>query len=447
LSATEVNGTALSTGAYPARSGIISNREYRPDIDPLKSIGTEALAAVRKGDDMTQGHYLAMPTIAEIARRAGRKAVVAGAKPVALLADRAPRQTLAQGADVFAGETLPASLREMLTQRLGQFPKEGGGRPTRNDWTTGALLETLWGEGVPDFSLLWLNEPDSAQHATGPGSPRSLAGIRNADDNLGRVLKALDSKGASAATDVMVVSDHGFSTIMAQAELADDLSAAGIKATREFTEKPNPGEVLVVNNSGSALLYVTGHGAKVVEQAVRFLQGWKYSGVIFTRDGLPGTFRLAQAHLDSAASPDVLLSLRWSADRNTNGTTGLIFTEHTGGGPGHGAHVSLSPYDMHNTLVAAGPDFRAGVVSDVPSGNVDVAPTVLHLLGLKPVVAMDGRVLSEALKVSGEAVKPSTPRRLEASAENGKSVWYQYLQISAVNGVEYCDEGNGEQKK
>src|SRR5713226_1103533 len=31
-SATEVNGTALSTGVYPAHSGLMGNNEYRPNI-------------------------------------------------------------------------------------------------------------------------------------------------------------------------------------------------------------------------------------------------------------------------------------------------------------------------------------------------------------------------------------------------------------------------------
>src|SRR5690349_11671119 len=39
LSATEVNGTALATGMYPAHSGIIANKEFRPSINPLKNIG------------------------------------------------------------------------------------------------------------------------------------------------------------------------------------------------------------------------------------------------------------------------------------------------------------------------------------------------------------------------------------------------------------------------
>jgi hypothetical protein len=48
-----------------------------------------------------------------------------------------------------------------------------------------------------------------------------------------------------------------------------------------------------------------------------------------------------------------------------------------------GNHASLSPYDMHNTLVAAGPDLRRGVLDTLPSGNTDLAPTVLWILGLR----------------------------------------------------------------
>src|SRR5205807_5524324 len=104
---------------------------------------------------------------------------------------------------------------------------------------------------------------------------------------------------------------------------------------------PNPGDVLVTANSGSSLVYVIGHDAKVIGQVVRFLQGWRYSGVIFTRAGLPGTFQLRQAHLDSEAAPDVLVSMRWTAEKNTNGAPGMLVTEHSGFGPGRGSHVSL----------------------------------------------------------------------------------------------------------
>src|ERR1043166_8749386 len=66
LSATEVNGTAISTGAYPARSGIIANKEYRPGIDLLKPVGMETRQVVRASDRLTHGGHLSVLTVAEI---------------------------------------------------------------------------------------------------------------------------------------------------------------------------------------------------------------------------------------------------------------------------------------------------------------------------------------------------------------------------------------------
>src|SRR5207302_803919 len=89
LSATEVNGTALFTGSYPADDGIMGNAEYRPEIDALKPVHTEVPEVVRRGDDLANHHYLRRFTLPEIVRKAGGRTAVAGAKPVTLLADRA----------------------------------------------------------------------------------------------------------------------------------------------------------------------------------------------------------------------------------------------------------------------------------------------------------------------------------------------------------------------
>src|SRR5580700_5445755 len=91
VSTTEVNGTALATGAYPEHDGIVGNKEYRPEIEPLKLIHTEEIESVRKGDEASGGHYLSLATLPEIVRKDGRKTAVAGAKAVALLWDRSER--------------------------------------------------------------------------------------------------------------------------------------------------------------------------------------------------------------------------------------------------------------------------------------------------------------------------------------------------------------------
>src|SRR6266536_5875938 len=93
LSATEVNGTAIATGAYPVHSGLMANKEYRPAISLLAPIGTESPQALREGDRLTKGHYLSRLTIAEILHNAGQTTAVAGTKPVALLQDRKERDS------------------------------------------------------------------------------------------------------------------------------------------------------------------------------------------------------------------------------------------------------------------------------------------------------------------------------------------------------------------
>src|SRR5580693_6879508 len=41
VSTTEVNGSAIATGDYPAHDGVVGNTEFRPAIDPLKPFHTE----------------------------------------------------------------------------------------------------------------------------------------------------------------------------------------------------------------------------------------------------------------------------------------------------------------------------------------------------------------------------------------------------------------------
>jgi arylsulfatase A-like enzyme len=100
---------------------------------------------------------------------------------------------------------------------------------------------------------------------------------------------------------------------------------------------------------------------------------------------------------------------------------------------------------MHNTLVAAGPDFRRGQTDDLPTGNVDLAPTILHILGIKAPQEMDGRILSEAMtSVDQVPVAGKTgAKTIEARKDFAAGIWRQSLRISGVGSTIYFDEGNG----
>jgi arylsulfatase A-like enzyme len=112
---------------------------------------------------------------------------------------------------------------------------------------------------------------------------------------------------------------------------------------------------------------------------------------------------------------------------------------------GEGTHATLSRFDMHNTLIAAGPDFHRGETDDLPTGNVDVAPTILHILGIKASQEMDGRVLSEAMASDDQvpiAGKTET-KTIEAKKDFPAGSWRQSLRISRVGTTIYLDQGNG----
>ena len=447
LSSTEVNGTAIATGAYPSRSTVMANVEFRPGIDPQLPVAIEAPANVRKGDEVSGGRYLAAPTVAELLHGHGIATVIAGSKPIALLHDRSRRPNGPGSSPVlYEGGAIPPSAEAPLGALLGDFPPiaEDQDKVARDAWTTGALIGSLWKDSVPAYSLLWLAEPDFSQHAAGPGSKQALRAVKSSDDNLGRVLAELDRRGLRSTTDVFVVSDHGFSTIGWKVDVAAELSSAGFHTGRVAMGGLKPGNVVVVSTGGTSLLYVGAHDPELCRKLAAYLQVQDWAGVVLSREPIEGTFPLAEAHIDTPEAPDLVVSLRWTHGKSPTGAPGLVTSDMAPSAKKVGNHASLSRYDMHNTLVAAGPDLRRGVVDTLPSGNTDIAPTVLWILGLRSEAAkMDGRVLGEALSVDSPPLRGYEIRRLEAHRDTSGGAWSQYLEVSEVNGVRYLDEGNG----
>jgi arylsulfatase A-like enzyme len=414
-SMTEVNGTELATGAYPGESGIIANKEFRPAIKTSRKVATEKLAVVREGDRTTGGHYLNSSTLAEILHSHRIRTAIAGAKGVVLLHDRAARVDESKGVNLYAGSTLPESRANVITGLLGEFPAGELTGTNRDLWTRQALTDSLWEKEVPAFSLLWLSEPDHSQHETGPGSATSLAAIKQSDANLARVLAVLDQKGLRSSTDIIVVSDHGFSTIGQNVDVAAVLCAQGFHAGRQLPRGgAGNGDVMVVGNGGSVLLYVAGHDQTLIAKVVHCLQTQPFCGVVFTQAPVEGAFRLHDARIDSPSAPDIVFAMRWKSDTSTNGTPGLVYSDYGQYGPGCGVHGSLSPFDMHNTCIAAGPDFRQDAHDDVPTGNLDIAPTILWILGIEPEHKLSGRVLGEALTQAG-GIPPACVTRRQVS--------------------------------
>src|SRR6202158_6341764 len=87
----------------------------------------------------------------------------------------------------------------------------------------------------PFVLVFWSRDPDGSQHNTGdslntltPGinGPTSLAAIKNADNNLAQLRKALDDLGLAATTNIMIAADHGFSTISKESKTSPAAKAS-----------------------------------------------------------------------------------------------------------------------------------------------------------------------------------------------------------------------------
>ncbi|GGY29585.1 nucleotide pyrophosphatase [Rhodanobacter panaciterrae] len=166
------------------------------------------------------------------------------------------------------------------------------------------------------------------------------------------------------------------------------------------------GALVLAPNGGTEYFYQPEHDAALVRRTVRFLQSREYIGAIFVAKrygNIPGTLPAESVHLENASrGPDIIISYAWDADAVIQGFRG---TEYASQANERGEHGSFSPIDVHNTLLAAGPGFQQGFSDPLPSGNVDVAPTIAALLGL-PLPKAQGRVLHEAL--AGTLMRPLT---------------------------------------
>jgi arylsulfatase A-like enzyme len=231
------------------------------------------------------------------------------------------------------------------------------------------------------LTYLWLSDPDITQHRYGPGAPESLQAVRQVDAHLGEILDTLDTLGRRETTNIFVMSDHGFITHAAPVDLPALLEQARLKLSKTSTD------VVCVDRH----IYIENHDTTRIEHLVRFLQHQPWCGPIFTREGnIAGTFPLKMVGNAHQRSGDILYTPRWNTTPNGFEVQGTAIG---GGVAGHGG---ISPFELHTLLFAQGPAFKSGVVSHIPSGNIDVAMTALHILGIPPSGLHEGRILHEA---------------------------------------------------
>jgi len=545
---TMMNAAALATGAYPGRHGFYGNTEYQPGpsgqtadgraIDFTQPVFTEDHGVLQALDAFYRARgargLFAVDTLFQAAHRAGLRTAAIGKVGPAFLQDLHPDQERSLILDenvavpfAFAralqsrGFALPVNSvrypygpgRELVlapsngtptatvTERQVRLedgatpdPRAAAGSPydASNEYLMSVYTGYVLPEVDPELSFIWLRNPDSTEHQFGPGSLSYMDALRHQDALLGKLEQRLSELGRQGDTDLLVVSDHGHSTVAGSPALfplralkgepdghgqvgaidahgysvsgeirsADVLTRAGFRhvydgggclldpvlsgirkdgssvyptrtdrtgscaskpiaaptgkaqgpaatpysmpAFRVPPALPEDG-IVIAANGGTEYFYVLNHERARVQALVLALQEHAAYGPIFVRSvygAIPGTLPLSAIYAEGEAlsppTPDLIMSFDWDESAVAGPNAAVPGTEYASAQRYRGMHGSFSPRDVHNTLLARGPHFKAGFTDTLPTSNVDVPATISHLLGLD-FTTPDGRVLDEAL--------------------------------------------------
>ncbi|MGC3962865.1 MAG: alkaline phosphatase family protein [Rhodocyclaceae bacterium] len=82
-----------------------------------------------------------------------------------------------------------------------------------NKYMMSVFTQYILPQKKPMLSLIWFRTPDNVEHGYGPGSANMKAGLRSQDARLGELISALHANGMDSTTNIVVVSDHGHSSV------------------------------------------------------------------------------------------------------------------------------------------------------------------------------------------------------------------------------------------
>jgi predicted AlkP superfamily pyrophosphatase or phosphodiesterase len=436
---TRVNTSSISTGSYPERHGLLGNSVFFPAIDPTKFLDTSDRAQMVRVNTSTNGNLLMATTMGEALQATGRKLLVvsAGSTGSSFLLNH----KVSGGAILHMDYALPESLNQVVMDQLGPLPKNSPSEALNR-----RAVDLLFKVGLPRIdptvTILWFTDPDTTAHEKGIGDPETVECLRKADAEFKRVEDGLAALGQLNAYDIWVTSDHGFTTHTGGPPLQDLL--------KPFARQMPDGSPRIVTG-GDGAIYVRDHDKSDIARIVDTLQKAPRVGPIFTAgarggslDGwAPGTLSFDVIRWTHERDGDIMFSPNWTEETNAHGFRG---TTSAGGVAGHG---SASPFDVHNTLMASGPDLKRTSQIGTPTANVDLAPTFLTMLGLTVPASMEGRVLREAF-VNGPDAKTLRVRTETHTAKTADGSYSTSATLSFVGTsggeVRYFDSANAVRK-
>jgi arylsulfatase A-like enzyme len=393
-SETRVCTSSVSTGCHPRRHGLVANRMIHPG-DRARIVETGRALALREMEQEIGAPALLVPTLSDLLAGAGRDFAVFSSGTSGQTFLLAPLAE-AHGQTVVSvhGPQFCTAAGRRLLEQLSPPPAQPAERAV---WIADAWRTTMLPD-PPAASVLWLCEPDTSAHYDGLDSAEQRRKLADADAAFGRILDDWQAGPHAESLQIIVASDHGHVTGDGLVDIQAALRTQALFEGCTLTGGPSGG-IAVPDGARERIVGLAG-----------WLMRQDWIGHVLTAeviDPLPGTLPQAAALIDNRRTAHVLYTLRNSNEVAPNGLIGTSLLDVKGGlGVGGGTHGGLNRFELSTVLMLGGAALKRGFSSDWPAGLVDIAPTILALLGLPGGEAMDGRVLTEVL-AEGEAPSES----------------------------------------
>ena len=377
---TRSNAASIVTGVNPGTHGIVGNtmvfREYNTEII-LPVLYSEMFDLYNR-----TGEILLVPSLSEILSDNGLSFMVlnSGTSGNAIIQNteiiKNKQITFHRDINLDKNEysNLPDSIHEWPEQNIPDYDSTNHIVNILNDLDEGNLS---------DVSIIWFDEPDKSQHNFGLNEKESNKALKHVDNLFGKIIDFVDQNSLDPT--IMLVSDHGYSRINDVIDIQKELHS-------DF-----PG-YLFAENGGSFLVY-TKRDQIFDPILINEIISKPWAGPIIAGNNeisFNGIHNYDLFAKSGKRNPDLFVSMNWEKLDNLKNIKGQVYS--TSLKKGLGNHGSISPQEIHNSLVIGGKRIKVDQKTCLPSSNVDILPTVLTLLGIDIPKHLEGRVLLECLE-------------------------------------------------
>lgn len=438
-SMTRVATSSIATGAHPARHGIVGNAFYYPEVTRDFVLDVSKAEDIALAEQRLGGSFLTADTFAD--------ALAAAGKTVAVVHSGSPGSTYALNPKAVKNghwsfsvlgskhTKTPWAVEEMVAL-FGPLPPRKLPRFDEIDYTARIMTDWVIPEMNPDVALIWFNEPDTSFHYRFLGSDETRAVMREADNAFGRILKAIDARPDADEVAILVASDHGQISSSGEINLAALLTESGHPAAMA-SQRDLSGMALAVTGGNMGEIRVLDGDIERRDRVARWLMAQDFTGMLFTpsddpvHGSVPGTFSHRLVGLDHDRQPELVYVLRSSLHDDAHGLPGLGLI--TGSVPvGGGMHGGLNRYELNTVLALGGHEAIVAGAYTGATGVIDIAPTILDLLGVETPASMQGTSLLQL----GE--QPGGPVETFATGQND---FRQELTIRRRDDVIFAQHG------